>query len=236
MLEKFLNTMENSGNKDLAAHHQGFFKTAKGEYGEGDLFLGITAPQAKLIAKQFYKELTLEDLEKTIKNPFHEIRSLTLSMCILKYKKADKEEKERIYNFYINNLKYINNWDLVDISAPHIVGDFLYNYGSVEALWVLAKTGHLWSERVSVVASHYFIRNNDFDYIIKVSEHFLNHKHDLMHKAVGWMLREVGKRDINILYEFLDKNAQFMPRTALRYSIERLPEDKRKSYLAIKKI
>lgn len=235
-VEKFINEIKCGGNKELANHHQKFFKTGKGEYGEGDLFLGLTAPQMKEIVKKFYKELSLDEVSKLLQNPYHEIRSGALQVMVKKYQKGSEKEKSDIFNLYLANTSRINNWDLVDITAHHIVGHYVYHYSSKEVLRTLSKSNHLWSERISVIAPLYFIRQNDFDFTLEMCQYFLPHKHDLMHKATGWMLREVGKRDINFLYDFLDKNAQYMPRTMLRYAIERLPEEKRKSYLAVKKV
>jgi len=216
-------------NEKQAAHLCKFFKTGKGQYAEGDMFLGLKVPVTRSVAKEFYKTATLEELNNLIKNPYHEIRLAALFMLILKYEKGEKEEKEKIFNLYLENIDYINNWDLVDLSAPKIVGDFTFN--SPEVLYELANTNHLWSQRISIVSTLYFIKKDRFDTTLRLSERFLNHKHDLIHKATGWMLREVGKRDLKPLYCFLDKHHKVMPRTMLRYSIEKLSEEKRKFYM-----
>lgn len=229
MDEKIINEIKLYANEELAKHHLRFFKTGKGEYGEGDLFLGLKVPSVRLISKKFFKDVQISDLEKLIKNQYHEIRLAALFMMILKYDKGDNSTKSQIFDLYVNSANYVNNWDLVDLSAPNIFGSFVFD--STDKLWEFAKKDHLWSQRISVVASHYFIRKNNFKPTLELSEYFLPHKHDLMHKACGWMLREVGKRDVNELYGFLDKFYKVMPRTMLRYSIERLDADKKKHYM-----
>lgn len=234
MIQNFLNEFTELKNEEKARHLSRFFKTGKGDYGEDDVFLGLTVPQTRAIAKKFYKEMPLDEIQELLKSSFHEIRLGALLMCVLKYQRGI--DKKKIYELYINNTNYINNWDLVDLTAPYIAGDFVYNYGSEDDLRRLAQSSHLWSERISVVSSLYFIKQNSFDYIFDISEYFLGHSHDLMHKACGWMLREAGKRNQMALEKFLDKNAPYMPRTMLRYAIEKFDEKKRKKYLAIKKI
>lgn len=236
MIEEVIKEIKSLYNEKYAQHHTRFFKTGKGEYGEGDKFLGLMVPQTKSISKKYFKHISLEDTSELIKNEYHEIRLAALHILVLKYKKADEKLKKKIYELYLKNTKYINNWDLVDLSAPYIVGDYVYANKLHNDLWKLAKSNHLWSERIAVVANAYLIRQGDFETILNLAEYFLPHKHDLMHKAVGWMLRETGKKDIAVLSEFLDKNAQYMPRTMLRYAIERYPEDERQAYLKIKKI
>lgn len=213
-----------------AAHVACFFKTGKGEYGEGDKFFGAKTPDLKKIIKKYYKQTTLEEIDVIIKNEYHEIRSAALSIMVLKYPKTSPEEQKKLYELYLKNVNYINNWDLVDISAQYIVGPYVFP--DTEKLWELAKSGHLWSERIAMISTLYFIRQGEFNATTVLAEHFLTHKHDLIHKASGWMLREMGKRDIKPLYEFLDKFHKQMPRTMLRYSIEKLTTDKRSFYLA----
>lgn len=231
MKNKFLNEIIFCKDDKRAAHCQCFFKTAKGQYGEGDVFLGIMSAQNRSLAKKYYKNLSLFDLEELLQNEYHEVRACALLMAVLQYEKGDIDIRKRIFDFYISNTDRINNWDLVDLTAPNIVGHYVYNYGNTDILWTLAKSGHLWSERISIVAALYFIRQKNFEYITSVCEYFLSHRHDLIHKACGWMLREVGKRDVSVLEAFLDKNTLKMPRTMLRYSIEKFPEEQRKKYL-----
>jgi 3-methyladenine DNA glycosylase AlkD len=229
--EQILKDIQTSADPKRAMHHLRFFKTGKGEYGEGDLFYGLKVPQVRQIAKQYYKETTLLDVCQLISHPYHEVRLAALVILLLKNQKATQEEKKEIFNCYLNNVNHINNWDLVDISAPRIAGGFLFDKDR-GPLWQLAHSDHLWSERISVLATFYFIKHNDFNLSLELAEHFLSHKHDLMHKAVGWMLREIGKKDLQTLYTFLDQHYQTMPRTMLRYSLEKIPPEKRKLYMA----
>jgi 3-methyladenine DNA glycosylase AlkD len=229
-IENIINEIKSLSNKKYADHHSKFFKTGKGEYGEGDLFYGLKVPEIRNITKKYYKLINLKEIDSLIKNAFHEIRLTALIILVLKYPKSSQKEQEQIFNLYIDNVKYINNWDLVDLSAPNIVGNFLYNK-NYEILYNLAQSGYLWSERISVIATFYFIKQGEYSHTVKLAEYFLTHKHDLMHKAAGWMLREVGKRDIDELYSFLDKFHKTMPRTMLRYSIEKLSPEKRAFYM-----
>lgn len=231
MKNEFLKEIISCKDDKRAAHCQRFFKTAKGQYGEGDVFLGIMSAQNRALAKKYYKNLSLSDLEDLLQIEYHEVRTCALLMAVLQYEKGDIDIRKRIFDFYISNTDRINNWDLVDLTAPNIVGHYVYNYGNTDILWTLAKSGHLWSERISIVAALYFIRQKNFEYITSVCEYFLTHRHDLIHKACGWMLREVGKRDVSVLETFLDKNTLKMPRTMLRYSIEKFPKEQRKKYL-----
>jgi len=209
---------------------QGFFKTGKGEYGEGDIFLGIKVPEQRKVAIKFFEELFLEDLEKLLKSKIHEYRMSALLILIKQYEKADEKYKKEIYNFYLKNTKNINNWDLVDISAPKIAGDYLLNKPR-KILYKLAKSENLWERRIAIISTFAFIRNNEFTDTLKISKMLLKDKHDLIHKATGWMLREVGKRDQKIEEEFLKKYYLKMPRVMLRYAIEKFEERKKKFYL-----
>jgi len=229
-IEQILNELKNFSDKKLADHHAKFFKTGKGEYAEGDLFYGIKVPEVRKISNKYFKNIDLNEIDILIKNPFHEARLTAILMLVLKYPKSSFEEKEKIYNLYLNNVNYINNWDLVDISAQYVVGPFLFK-NNPQKLLELAESDHLWSQRISILATFYFIRQGEYSQTIELAKLFLNHNHDLMHKATGWMLREVGKRDINVLYSFLDKFHKVMPRTMLRYSIEKIPKEKRSIYM-----
>jgi len=229
--EKILNEIKNLADLKIAEQNKRFFKTGKGEYGEGDLFYGIKVPDIRKIAKKYFKIIDLSEINKLLPNPYHEARLTAIIMLVLKYQKADIAEKENIYNLYVSNVNYINSWDLVDISAAHIVGAFLHK-NKPDKLLELACSKHLWSERIAMVATLYFIKQNECLYTIKLAKLFLAHKHDLMHKAAGWMLREVGKSDVNVLYAFLDEFHKSMPRTMLRYAIEKLSPEKRTFYMA----
>jgi 3-methyladenine DNA glycosylase AlkD len=209
---------------------QRFFKTGKGEYGEGDIFLGLRMAQTRGVMKRYFKEASLEGVQKLLNSKIHEYRMTGVLILVEKFKKADEKFKKDIFNFYLKNTKNINNWDLVDLSAPNIVGGYLLDKDR-KILYKLSRSKSLWERRISVLATFMFIREKDFKDAIKISEILLNDTHDLIHKAVGWMLREVGKKDEKELIKFLDKHTLQMPRTMLRYSIERLFEKKRKYYL-----
>ena len=206
-----------------------FFKTGKGEYGEGDVFLGIMVPDQRRIAKK-YPDLSMNDLGKLISGRMHEERLVCLFILINRYKKADSRGKKEVVDFYLRNLKYINNWDLVDLSSGPILGDHLIDRDR-SILYEMAKSDDLWKRRIAVMSTFAFIRKNDFGDTLRIAEMLLNDRHDLIHKAVGWMLREIGKRDQAKEEEFLKKHYKKMPRTMLRYAIERFDEDKRRNYL-----
>lgn len=220
-----------AANPELAAHSQRFFKTGKGEYAEGDIFLGIKTPVMKEIAKK-HKTMSLSGLEILLHSKYHEARSLGLNILTMQYPKASVGKKKEIVDLYLRSRNYINNWDLVDISAYKILGAHILETQDSSILYELANSGHLWSERISVISCCAMIKKGDLKDIQKLAVHFMNHKHDLMHKAVGWMLREAGKKDEKMLHGFLEKYAAQMPRTMLRYSIERLSPEQRKYYMA----
>jgi 3-methyladenine DNA glycosylase AlkD len=208
---------------------QKFFKTGRGEYGEGDLFLGIRVPEVRKLAKRC-QGLPLPEALELLKSSFHEERLLALLILAGAYPRADEPAKRAIYEIYLENVKSINNWDLVDISAPSIVGAHLFAK-SKQPLYQLAKSKNLWKRRIAVMATFYFIRHNRFSATLKISRMLLSDGEDLIHKAVGWMLREVGKRDPQAEEDFLRMHYQRMPRTMLRYAIERFPEAKRRMFL-----
>ncbi|MCP4373157.1 MAG: DNA alkylation repair protein [Deltaproteobacteria bacterium] len=217
------------GNKEKAKKHQRFFKTGPGEYGEGDVFLGVTVPKLRKFAKE-YKAISPNEIKQLLQSPIHEERLLCLFLLIHRYSKGDKPEKKRIYELYLKNTKFINNWDLVDCSAGHIVGAFLFDK-SKKPLYNLADSENLWERRISIISTFYFIRHKQFTDTLKIAKILLFDKQDLIHKAVGWMLREVGKQDIIVEENFLKKYYTNMPRTMLRYAIEKFPEPKRQRYL-----
>ena len=225
MLKQIKKELQSKANKEKAKIYQGFFKTKKGEYGEGDVFLGLTVPEQRGIAKK-YSNIELSDLEVLLKSKIHEERLTALLILVDKYKK----DKENIFNFYLKNLNYVNNWDLVDLTSNRVVGDFLLNKEK-DVLYKLAKSDNLWERRVAIVSTFEFIKNNQFEDTLKISEILLKDKHDLIHKAVGWMLREVGKKDLKKEEEFLNKHYKEMPRTMLRYAIEKFEENKRNFYM-----
>ena len=204
-----------------------FFKTGKGQYSEHDQFLGVRVPQLRMLAKQF-KDLSLAELELLITSPFNEERLLALLILENQYKLG---QEEQIYNFYMKNIAQVNNWNLVDQSAHNIAGKHLFTRNK-DILFTLAKSPLMWERRIAIVATWHFIRNNHFAETIKLAKILLNDKHDLIHKAVGWMLREMGKKDKNILLIFLNEHSKQMPRTMLRYAIEKFSSEERKFYMA----
>lgn len=209
---------------------QRFFKTGKGEYGEGDVFIGLTNPVQRAIVKK-YKTLELSEIQKLLDEKYHECRSIGLFFLVNNFKRSKVDaEKEQIYKFYMSNADRINNWDLVDLSCYEIAGCYLFEKPK-DDLYTFAKSGHLWRERIAMVSTMYFIRKNQFDDVFAIAEILLHHKHDLIHKAAGWMLREVGKRDLQTEKNFLIKHYKTMPRTMLRYAIERFEENDRQAFL-----
>ena len=208
---------------------QGFFKTGPGEYGEGDRFLGVVVPDIRRVAKEF-QETPLEEINKILVSRFHEERLLALLMLVRQYEKGDEALKKRIYALYLKSTRYINNWDLVDLSAPNIVGTHLLDRNR-KPLYVFARSNDLWKRRIAILSTFAFNRQNDIDDTLRISKSLLQDDHDLLHKAVGWMLREVGKRDLRAEERFLKQHYTTMPRTMLRYAIERFPEGKRRKYL-----
>jgi 3-methyladenine DNA glycosylase AlkD len=217
-------------NLDKAENLSRFFKCGQDEYGAGDKFLGIVVPEQRKIVQKYYQIVEIGELEKLLKSEFHEARLTALLMLVEKFVKGDEKIKKQIYKVYLKNTRYINNWDLVDLSAPRIVGGYLLNKDR-KILYRLAKSKNLWEKRIAVLATFTFIRIGQFTDVFKISEVLLNDPHDLIHKAVGWMLREVGKRNIKEEERFLKKYYKTMPRTMLRYAIEKFPEGKRKKYL-----
>lgn len=216
-------------NEEKAGILQRFFKTGPGEYGEGDKFLGIQVPQLRKLARQS-KNLSIEETDQLLHSPFHEERLLALLILILQYRKGDGPTKEAVYHIYLQNTAFINSWDLVDVSAEHIVGAHLLN-GSRKVLYDFARSNSLWERRIAILATFHYIKKEDFTDTLKISRMLLDDKADLIHKAVGWMLREIGKRDLAVEQDFLHKHYRSMPRTMLRYAIEKFPEDLRKRYL-----
>jgi len=228
-LKSLLDELAGLANDEYAAVARSFFKTGPGEYSEGDVFRGIRVPQLRKVARE-YTGLGYRDLQKLIQSKYHEDRLAALLILILKYRKADEIEQERIFRFYVSNMIHVNNWDLVDLSAEHVIGAWLHDRNK-QPLGDWARSDSLWERRIAIVSTFHFIRKNEFGETLRIAGILLNDEHDLIHKAVGWMLREVGKRDTAVLEEFLGEHYQRMPRTMLRYAIERFPEEKRQAYL-----
>ena len=228
-LEKLQAELRRLANPEKVEVFKYFFKTGKGQYGEGDTFIGISMPQQREVIKQF-KDLTLQEIEAMLQSPIHEFRMSGLLILVNQFKQAKNEKRQEIYDFYLKNIEKINNWDLVDCSCRDIVGAFLFDKDR-QKLYELAATNHLWSQRIAMVSTWYFIQKKQFSDTFRLAEMLLSHKHDLMHKAVGWMLREAWKRDDLAVEEFLEEHKKNMPRTALRYAIERMEEPKRRYFL-----
>lgn len=206
-----------------------YFKTGPGEYGEGDIFIGLKVPQVRKLAKEF-KALSIEETLKLLKSTIHEERLLALFLLVEKFNKGNEASREQVYNLYLENTRYINNWDLVDTSASKIIGPYLFNKDR-SLLYNLAESENLWERRIAILATSYFISKNDYNDILRLAGKLLADKEDLIHKAVGWMLREVGKRDVAVEKVFLKKHYKEMPRTMLRYAIEKFPKEERGRYL-----
>lgn len=221
--------LEEASNKEKAKALQRFFKTGEGEYAEGDVFLGLSVPQSRELVKK-YPNLDFSTLQFLLDSKIHEERMIALLILVKRYKKSNEEQKGKIFDFYLQNSRNINNWDLVDLSAPNIPGNYLLEKPK-DILYSLAKSKNLWEKRIAIISTAAFIKNNEFQDALKISEILLKDSHDLIHKAVGWMLREIGKRNKEAEESFLKKNYKSMPRTMLRYAIEKFPEEERQAYL-----
>ncbi len=227
-IKRDLQDLEDAGKAEILAR---FFKTGKGEYGEGDEFIGVTVPETRKIARK-YIDLSFRDISQLLDSKVHEHRLAALLILVERYKKEDGKGKDDIYQFYWKNARRVNNWDLVDLSADKIVGEHLLGKDK-DLLYKLAKSDNLWERRIATISTFAFIKRNRFDETFKIAKILLNDRHDLIQKAVGWMLREVGKRNQREEEQFLMKHYKNMPRTMLRYAIERFDDSKRKFYMAI---
>jgi 3-methyladenine DNA glycosylase AlkD len=221
--------LEELADKEKAQVLQRFFKTGPGEYGEGDVFLGIRVPELRKLAKE-YEGIALKEAEQLLRSSIHEQRLLALLILIRNFSKGDVGVRKRIYELYLKNTRYINNWDLVDVSAEHVVGAYLMERNR-EQLYRLAKSDSLWERRISILSTFHYVKHDEFSETLRISKMLLSDEEDLIHKAVGWMLREVGKRHLPTEEKFLRAHYKIMPRTMLRYAIERFPEPKRQRYL-----
>lgn len=227
--KQLIRELKQLADPEQAAQLQRFFKTGPGEYGHGDRFLGIRMPQLRKAVKG-HLEIPLSDMDALLHTNVHEYRMAALLILTYCYPKADKGQQTRIYKYYLANTRWINNWDLVDVTVTHVVGAHLMNR-SRKVLYQLARSESLWERRISIVATFAFIRQNQIEDTLKIADLLLGDNHDLIHKAVGWMLREVGKRDCESMEYFLLPRYSGMPRTMLRYAIEKLPESRRQAYL-----
>jgi len=229
MLLNLIKELQEQRNPKQAELLQRFFKTGPGEYGEGDKFLGIKVPIQRQIASK-YTDLNLQNIQKLLNSKAHEHRLVGLLILVDKFKKSSETEKGNIFNFYLKNTNNINNWDLVDLTSHKIVGEFLKNKKR-DVLYRLAESTNLWEKRISIISCFAYLKDQDFNDALRISEILLNDSHDLIHKAVGWVLREIGKKDKKVEEQFLKKHYKNMPRTTLRYAIERFGEEKRLKYL-----
>jgi 3-methyladenine DNA glycosylase AlkD len=229
MLSDIENRLKHLADPETAKVLQKFFKTGPGQYGAGDVFLGIKVPPLRTLARNF-EGASLKTVQALLKSKIHEKRVLALMILVQQFARGDDELRQRIYDFYLANTRFINNWDLVDGSAPYILGPYLWERDRKQ-LYIFARSSSLWERRIAIVSTLYFIRQNDFADALKLTKLLLGDKHDLIHKATGWMLREIGKRNLAVEQSFLKKHCKTMPRTTLRYAIERFPESQRRDYL-----
>lgn len=231
--EDIISALQASGNPEKARHLSHFFKTGTGQYGEGDLFLGVTVPEQRQIAKKF-RDADFPILSELLASPWHEVRLTGLFILVDRFEKNKQSDfRQSCVEFYLAHTDRINNWDLVDLSCYKLLGVWL-NDKDRNLLYRLAVSDNLWEQRIAIVTCMHFVRQRDFHDCLAISEILLNHKHDLIHKAVGWLLREIGKKDRQVLKDFLSTRYPVMPRTMLRYAIEHFPEEERKTYLKTK--
>lgn len=217
---------------EKAEFYPKFFQAEQGGYGKGDQFIGVRVPFQRKVARKYYKTITLDELDSLMHSPVHEFRSTALFVLVNKFQKSKSEsEREQIVSYYLANLDYVNNWDLVDASADKILGTYLFDKDR-SLLYELAASNDLWRQRIAVIAAFYFIKQNDFSDTLRLAELLMDHDHHLIHKAVGWMLREIGNRDLKTEVVFLEKHHLRMPRTMLRYAIEKFDSNLRRRFLA----
>lgn len=229
MYKELLLQVKKKSDKKRSLLSQRFFKTGKGEYGEGDKFLGLKVGECREIARKFI-DMSIDNIQKLLDSPIHEVRLIALLILVERYKKADQKGKRGLASFYLKNSKKVNNWDLVDLSAHKILGDYFINKDK-KVLYKLAKSKNIWERRISIISTAWFIKASKFSDTLKISDILINDKEDLIHKAVGWMLREVGKKDMGLLQKYLKTRYKKMPRTMLRYAIEKFPKNLYKKYL-----
>lgn len=231
--EQIIQALQAKGTAERAEHAQRYFKTGKGEYAEGDVFWGITVPELRRIAAKYRKTMNIEEVLPLLKHEVHEARLIAVFILVGMFERGDMFTKEQVYNVYLKHTIYVNNWDLVDSSAHKIVGAYLLNQSDTSMLYQLAESSLMWDQRIAMVATLAFIKKGKLDNTFNLALKLIHHPHDLMHKAVGWMLREAGKKDLDRLREFLYAHSQNMPRTMLRYAIEKFPEVERKHILHV---
>ena len=231
-MENIRTDLANLADEERAIQVARFFQTGPGQYAEGDLFWGIPNPEVRKVARR-WAHLDFAEVENLLRDPVHECRFAALLIWIKQYPKATLAQQQAIFDGYLAHVEYIDNWDLVDLSARDIVGRHLFDQDR-GVLYTLARRPHLWSQRVALIATFYFIRKNQFADSLALAEMLVSHEHHLIHKAIGWMLREIGKRDLDVMEEFLHQHILHLPRTSLRYAIEHLPPFRRQYYLALR--
>ena len=225
------NKLEEYAEPDRVEKVSGYFQSYSGGYGEGDVFLGIRVPNQRKVARKYYQKVTLDEIEKLLNDKIHEYRLTALFLLINKYEKVDADDEiKNIVDLYLKNISQVNNWDLVDSSAPQILGPYFLKRNK-ELLYDFVDSGDLWKQRIAIMTTFYFIKNESYADTLNMVESCLDYEHDLIHKACGWMLREIGKRDFETEYDFLAKYYQDMPRTMLRYAIEKFEEELRQQFL-----
>ena len=228
-VEEIIDELKTYASSERKKTNEWFFKTGKGEYSEFDKFIGVRVPNTRKVAKKYFTSTSFDEIFDLINNEIHEIRHLGLIMLVNKYQAG---EKDRVFNFYLENIHAVNNWDLVDTTIPHTIGDYIFNNQNLlNILFDYTNSDNLWKRRIAVVATFAFIKNNEFKPTLVITKTLLNDKHDLIHKAIGWMLREVYKKDSQTCEDFLKQNYAQLSRTTLRYAIERMPEEQRQLYL-----
>jgi 3-methyladenine DNA glycosylase AlkD len=231
LTEQIYESLKDKAIPEKAEFLPKFFKACPGGYGEGDQFLGVIVPDQRKIAKACFQEISLDEISELLQNQYHEVRLTGLMMLVYRFEKLKSEtERKEIVDLYLDQLQFVNNWDLVDSSCYQILGAF-YHKKDKSLFYELADSENLWAQRVAMISSLYWIKKDDFEDVFKLAEKLKNHPHDLMHKAVGWMLREIGKRDFEVELQYLKSHYRTMPRTALRYAIEKFPEELRQDFL-----
>lgn len=224
-------------SKEKSLVLQRFFKTGKGEYSEGDVFCGITVPNIRRCVKKFYSEIYFADMQYFLHSKYHEFRLFGLLILIEKYKKEKIfENKQKIIDFYINNLDYVNNWDLVDLTCYKLLGRFLYDFNlNRQLLYEFAVSKNMWKRRIAIVSTMYFVKKNDFADTLKIAKILIDDKEDLLQKAIGWLLREIGKKDINILKKFIFENIKSLQNITFNYATEKFTKDEKEYFKSLKK-
>ncbi|WP_439488913.1 DNA alkylation repair protein [Algoriphagus sp.] len=231
LTEQIIASLTDNAISGKAEYFPRFFKSGQGEYGEGDKFLGVIVPEQRKVAKAVYKEITLDEIEELLHDTYHEVRLTALFILVYRYQKLKSDhDRKQLVDFYLNNLDYVNNWDLVDSSCHQILGHY-YLEKEKTLFYTLADSGHLWRQRTAMISSYYWIKRGSYDDALRLAEKLIDHPHDLIHKAVGWMLREIGNKDFEVELEFLRKHYSTMPRTALRYAIEKFEPSLRRLFL-----